>query len=1220
MKQKIRYIPVILIAITFALLFIAEYGLSRIPYVQPITAQKKSIEKIFERKTQKAFDLSKMLLEEIDSSCSSKSFQTCLSFINSLSDDDRFEIFILKNGKTCFWSTNIDPQESPQRAGIAQLVKLNSAYYISFWNYNADSSLSARVLIHVSNEYPYQNKYLVNSYTNDFNILSGFSISKQLESYCIPIRPKNFEPFYLVPTDKTGTVLKENFKTGLRYISLALILVSLALLLNQYFKKIHPAIKVMIFIAAIVAIRLVSLKTSFPGILPLTIFNPELYAHTWYNPSLGDFLINSVLVLVAAAFAFRNLSNYRVNIGLLGDRIISAISLLLTILCYIAAHATMVSLVNHSTIPLDTSNIFNLNIYSVIGYLSLFFWVLTAITLNLLWLRINEKAKGKRFIKYASLAAIIVALPFFMLPDFSHISLFGYGWFLLVSVTLYWFCWVKNKAIGAKALLFLAAVSSIYITVIVSIYSRQKEVAVRKVLAVSLSSERDPLAETILPQLYQALTTDAYARSCVKDIENKNVELYDYLRREYFKDYLNRYDLTATVCLENSILIDELGGKTNCNLFFDNLISSYGIILPSSRFYYLSTQSGYIYYIGVLSYRFDDEVRNLYIELNSRPSWELLGYPELLIEGKNKRNQLKGYSWAKYHKGKLVTKSGAYEYRLTVTDSDSLTGSYKFYNENRYNHLSYKPNQTDTIVISRPRQEPLSSTASFAYILVFLLIILSLYLYLLGIKLSTQFTSLKHKIGWAMVSIIILSMVLVAGATIYYNVKNFDDRNRSSLSEKLLSLQFELEHMLPYMNKNRQDVEQLKEKLIDLSNTFYTDINIYDTSGVLLATSRSEVFDKNLLGRMMNPIAWYQLHHLHNPKYLERESIGKAEFLSAYVPLLNPYGKTVAYLNLPYFTRQEELRNELYGIIVAIINIFALLAMLSISLVVAIASELTKPLELIRESMSRVNITGNNATIEYAGNDEVGQLIAEYNRMVIELARSAEELARSQRETAWREMAKQIAHEVKNPLTPIKLSLQHLVKAKREGLPNWDERFEQFAQSLTEQIKALTVIANEFSSFAKLPTAKREPVNLVAVVNDVITLYSSYKHIRIVLNNAAGEPFVFADRDQLLRAFNNLVKNGIQAIERGKTGEVSISISKTSNSMVRVDVSDTGIGIPKHAREKIFTPNFTTKSGGTGLGLAITREIILNFGGSIHFTSTENIGTTFTVDLPLYES
>lgn len=1219
MKPKLPYIAITLLAASALLLIISEVGLKKLPYIRPITAKKGTIEKIVEKKVQTAFELSTKLLENIDSSCNSYSFEKTLNFINSLPKKDRFEIFIYKNNSLCFWSTNIEPEICVTKSDVARLVKINSAYYISFWNYNADSTLSARVLIHVSNEFPYQNKYLINNYNDNFKTLSGFSISNQLESYCIPIRPRHFEPFYLVPTDNAGTVLKDSIKIGLRHLSIILLIISLTLLLNRYFKKLHQGIRVLIFATAIVLIRVISLKTSFPGTLPFRIFNPELYAHTWYSPSLGDYLINSMLILLIAAFAYRSLSRYRLTIQTYLGKSVSAITLILMLLCYVSAHAMIVSLVNHSTIPLDTSNIFNLNIYSLIGYLSMFFWALAAITVNLLWLRINEQVRENRFNKYLSLAALIIALPSFVLTNFSNNSLWGYGWFLLVSVTLYRFYWIKNKTFGAKALLFIAAVTSIYITVIVSIFNRQKEVAVRKVLAISLSSERDPLAETILPQLYQALTTDVYARSCVKDIDNKNVEFYDYLRREYFKDYLNRYDLTATVCLENSILIDELEGKTNCNLFFDNLISSYGIILPGSRFYYLSTRSGYIYYIGVMSYRFDDEVRNLYIELNSRPSWELLGYPELLIEGKNKRNQFKGYSWAKYHQGKLVTKSGAYEYKLTITDSDSLTDSYKFYNENRYNHLFYKPNQADTIVISRPRQEPLSATASFAYILIFFLLLLSLYLYLLGINLRSGFTSLKHKIGWAMVSIIIVSMVLVAGATIYYNVKNFDERNRSNLSEKLLSLQFELGHHLPFINHNIQDIEILNEKLIALSNTFYTDINIYDTSGFLLATSRSEVFDKELLGRRMNPIAWHRLHNLHSSKYIEQEVIGKAKFLSAYVPLLNPYGKIVAYLNLPYFTRQEELRNELDGIVVAIINIFALLALLSISLVVAIASELTKPLELIRESMSRVNISGNNATIEYTGNDEVGQLIAEYNRMVLELARSAEELARSQRETAWREMAKQIAHEVKNPLTPIKLSLQHLVKAKREGLPNWDERFEQFAQSLTEQIKALTAIANEFSSFAKLPTAKREPVNLEAVISDVITLYSSYKHIQINLVNTAGEPIVFADKDQLLRVFNNLVKNGIQAIERGKTGEVNIQISITANKMVKVDVSDTGIGIPKEAREKIFTPNFTTKSGGTGLGLAISREIILNFGGNIHFTSTENAGTTFTVELPLYK-
>ncbi|HBI81822.1 MAG TPA: hypothetical protein DDY04_07785 [Bacteroidales bacterium] len=1219
MKRQLRYIPILFLAISALLLITSEYGLKKVPYIKPIPTKKKTIESVFEKKVNIALEQSKKLLQDIDTSCNSSSFQRCLNYISSLSAKDRFEIFIYKKDRLCFWSTQNEPDEGSPKKNVAELIKINSAYFVSLWNYNVDSTISARILIHVSNEYPYQNKYLTNEYVGDFKILSGFSISRQLESFCIPIRPKNFEPFYLVPTNVSGTAVKDNIKTTLRYVSLILLLISFVIILNRNTKKVHPVIQVLLFTAAIILVRFVSLKTSFPGVLPIHIFNPELYAHTWYNPSLGDYLINALLALLIAAFAFRNLKEFRLNVNSIVGKMAWGFTSILMFLGYVIAHAMIVSLVSHSTIPLDTSNIFNLNFYSVIGYLSAVFWVLAAITLNLLWLRINEQTKTNHFLRFSSLLGILVLLPFYLMVDFSYNSLYGYVWFIAISGSLYWICRVKSKRIGARALLYLTAVTSIYITLTVSAYSRQKEVAVRKVLAVSLSSERDPLAEMILPQLYQTLTTDSYTRNCVKDIDNKNVELYDYLRREYFKDYLNRYDLTATVCLENSIIIDELGGKTNCFLFFDNLISSYGIILPNSRFYYLSTHSGYIYYIGVLSYRFDDEVRNLYIELNSRPSWELLGYPELLIEGKNKRNQLKGYSWAKYHEGKLVTKSGNYEYKLKVTDSDTLLGSYMVFNENSYTHLSYKPNPSDIIIISKPRQGLLSATASIAYIFIFFLILLTLYLYALGIKLSTQLTSLKHKIGWAMVSIIIISMLMVASATIYYNVKNFDDRNRSSLSEKLLSLQFELEYHLPYMNRNRQDTEFLEGKLIDLSNTFYTDINIYDTTGVLLATSRSEIFDKKLVGSMMNPIAWHQLHNMNTPKYLQQENIGKAKFLSAYVPLLNPYGKTVAYLNLPYFTRQEELQNELYDIIVAIINIFALLALLSISLVVAITSELTKPLEMIRESMSRVNITGNNATIEYSGNDEVGQLISEYNRMVIELARSAEELARSQRETAWREMAKQIAHEVKNPLTPIKLSLQHLIKSKREGLPNWDQRFEKFAQSLTEQINALTVIANEFASFAKLPSAKREPVYLVAIIYDVITLHSSYKHVQINIENTAGEPKVFADKDQLIRVFNNLIKNSIQAIEMGKSGEVNIRISATPNRMVKVDISDTGIGIPQEAVDKIFTPNFTTKSGGTGLGLAISREIILNFGGDIYFTTQENVGTTFTVELPLYE-
>jgi signal transduction histidine kinase len=538
-----------------------------------------------------------------------------------------------------------------------------------------------------------------------------------------------------------------------------------------------------------------------------------------------------------------------------------------------------------------------------------------------------------------------------------------------------------------------------------------------------------------------------------------------------------------------------------------------------------------------------------------------------------------------------------------------------------YNHLIYRPNSEDAVVISRSREEPLNTTASFVYNLIFFFVVLIILMQWskFPLQLRTQNPSFKNRISWAISFIIILSMVMVATATILYNIKSFDQRNEKNLSEKLLSVMFELDkdYTLIY-RPNSYDLERLTDRLIELSNIFYTDINIYNTSGMLMVTSRPEMFEKQLLGPRMNPVAWNEMAYRHSPKFVDNEHIGKMSFLSAYVPIAGSNGETIAYLNLPYFTKQEELRSELYSIIVAIINIYALLALFAIVVAVLISGQITRPLELIRERISMVNIAGHNELIEYSGNDEVGQLIREYNRMVEELAWSAKELARNQRESAWREMAKQIAHEVKNPLTPIKLSLQYLVKAKKEGVPDWDQRFEKFSQSLVEQINTLSSIANEFSSFAKLPNANISEVNLYKLLSEITTLYSGYKNMNITLTNKLSfEPIVMADREQLLRVFNNLVKNAIQSVERGKQGEIDINILLGFDNSVRVEVRDNGSGIPDDVLPKLFTPNFTTKSGGTGLGLAITREIVHGFGGSIKVNTKVGEGSSFTVELPL---
>jgi len=243
-------------------------------------------------------------------------------------------------------------------------------------------------------------------------------------------------------------------------------------------------------------------------------------------------------------------------------------------------------------------------------------------------------------------------------------------------------------------------------------------------------------------------------------------------------------------------------------------------------------------------------------------------------------------------------------------------------------------------------------------------------------------------------------------------------------------------------------------------------------------------------------------------------------------------------------------------------------------------------------------------------------LVNEYNHKVEELAESAELLARSERESAWREMAKQVAHEIKNPLTPMKLNIQYLQRAKEEGSENYDDFFKRVTKNLIEQIDTLSAIATEFSNFAQIPRAKNEVFNLLEVIQNTCSLFVSNQNIEIKLMlRKYSEILISADKEQVSRAFINLIKNGIQSIPPERIGYVQVLVD-ASDGFVTISISDSGTGISSEARQHLFEPNFTTKTSGMGLGLSIVRNIILTAGGSIDYETIEGIGTTFFVKLP----
>ncbi|RKX17209.1 MAG: sensor histidine kinase, partial [Candidatus Zixiibacteriota bacterium] len=461
--------------------------------------------------------------------------------------------------------------------------------------------------------------------------------------------------------------------------------------------------------------------------------------------------------------------------------------------------------------------------------------------------------------------------------------------------------------------------------------------------------------------------------------------------------------------------------------------------------------------------------------------------------------------------------------------------------------------------------------------------------------------------------------VIVGMLTALFIYNQLQEKFQEEMSERIESVRVELTHKIAsFPELTLADEGYLNPLLTKFSSVFLTDIHLFSPDGRLVGTSRPQIFSKNIEGEMMDITAFQALKIQKLSKFVHTEQIGKLKFLSAYIPFFNDRNQLIAYLNLPYFTRQSEITQQLSQIVITIINVFIFLILISFLAVVVIAEQLTKPLAVIREHIQQLQFGEKNKPISYSRRDEIGDLITEYNRMVGELKKSAEMLAQSERESAWRDMAKQVAHEIKNPLTPMKLSVQHLQKTWESHTGNLDEFINHTTENLIEQIDALTVIANEFSHFAKMPQAKKELFNPAEKLEKVVQLFKDNPNydLTLITNDATKNIQIEMDKEQFTIVFNNLIKNAIQAIPLTKRGKILVKTKVRGNSF-SVEISDNGIGISEEIQSHIFLPNFTTKTSGMGIGLSIVKTIMNNAGGEIRFESKQGKGTRFYLEFPV---
>lgn len=478
--------------------------------------------------------------------------------------------------------------------------------------------------------------------------------------------------------------------------------------------------------------------------------------------------------------------------------------------------------------------------------------------------------------------------------------------------------------------------------------------------------------------------------------------------------------------------------------------------------------------------------------------------------------------------------------------------------------------------------------------------------------------SLRTRIYFSMLAIILLSLVVTGIATITYFKNQNDDYHSKRLARQETRVISTIEYFLQDSELEANLDTYFKDfgdKIFEIADVNNLSINIYNNQGEMLMSSLSDEEDPNFFKRVISNEV---LDELSQKEHVLRENRKDNQvFLSAYSYIKNDKGQRICIINLPYSRSDAANKQELRDFLTYLVVIYVFLLVGASILAYLLSNYITKSLRVIAEKIKTIGINKKNEQIQWKGHDEIGSLVAEYNKMIDELESSANRLAQSERESAWREMAKQVAHEIKNPLTPMKLSVQHLERSYDPADPDFSEKMERFATKMIQQIDTLSTIANEFSNFAKMPKARINSIDFLKVMHASIELYAETEKIRITFDNQTGkeELFIAGDDEQLTRVFNNLIRNSIQAIPPDRKGEIKVVLGYQQDG-IKVQVQDNGTGIEPHQRDKIFVPNFTTKTSGSGLGLAMVKSIVENHNGKVWFETDPPNGTSFFVTLP----
>lgn len=1157
---------------------------------------------------------------------------------------DDYSYYIFRGDSLAFWHNASLPIADLKPEQITEpMMKADNGYFYVCDRQAGSSSIYA--MLHVRSIFPYDNDYLTDSYHPSFGLpetanIAFESTTNGLMSSGVSVTSPDKQYLFTVTRYRTRHIPTWFGCFSSTLLFLFVISVSIAIrgiAIDTAKRNGVPQALGLSLLTLFGVYALMVMLAPPPGFEDATLFSYLTFSYGWWLPSLWHLICLSFGILLWSYLFFRLAGRDEERWNVMGRRLRQIVLFhyfLLGWLSFLIDNAIIGVLIVHSqgisyyAGDIDVSYL----TFIKVGVLGMIFLGFTLVMERVTSIFIHRSTPLAMLIYLigGTVTSVIVCKSVF--ASGSGCVGFGFGVFCAIF-------WVMKKVsptmMRFSHFVWILVIVNIFVTFRVSALNSDKEASYRKLLAstlaFSMEREDDPVAEQLLPQVYASVCADTVLRNLMKAPTLSHDIIYSQVRNRHMNGYFSRYDLQVVPCRgEASMLHMTYSGEdTECLPYFEQLTEESGRrVADGVEFYCISDDDGRPCYVGQFVY--DDTTayappvpNRLYIQIILKTSAQAFGYPELLTNKRDRigENKVRGYSYAKYVGTQLVYHYGEFNYPANATlTADSIPIMPSVYS---YTHLIVSPSANQSVVVTYPRQSLSNIITSYAYLFLGMLIV-SLIIILPAWGSGFTFIgrlNISERIHASLVIFVLILFATVCVTTGYQTMTQFEDKSHSEMSGKMslvvLNLSDELYGIRASDITPSDNIANMVDDILQrVANIYGTDAHLYDSQGRIVGSSRRELFMSGVAAPLMNSEALNTLRQGSQGEVFVEEHIGRMTHYATYSPIYDFDNKLMGYVGVPLFNDVREMKNQMLSSMVPITNSLMIIIILTIVASSLLARSITRPLLALRDALRGADLQAGTNKLTYPYSDEVGEVVSAYNRMTDKLSEQANKLAAAERENTWRQMARQIAHEIKNPLTPMKLSVQFLLRVWDNRRDNFEPTLRKTAQTLIEQIDQLSNVASQFSGMAKMKQAEPIRMDLAARLTATTTLFGRSDEANITYDGPQNGVYIMADPSLLTSVFNNLVKNAQQSTHDGRVVDIIVSLSTTEDNVV-VTVADNGDGMPPEVSEKAFRPNFTTKSTGMGLGLAITKTIIDNSGGTIDFETEVGRGTTFTVTLPL---